>query len=289
MNSHLKGGLLIILSMVVFSTQVIFARFISLDILPLLAYAQIFYMLILLIYMLGWKRETFRINEYKWIMILAGLIWIANQVTYFLSLRLTSAANATLTHYTAPIFAFILAVLLLREKFQWQSLAAIAVSTAGIVLITSGVDLGSEHWIGILLGLASGLCYGILMIVIKIIVQKNPVVTCMFYQGIAALLVLIPFTSQQLPTVADLGYIAALVLGPYLIGVVLYFLGVRYVEGQHIGIIAYVEIFFIILIGYLFFSEIPPAQSWLGGFLIVASGMWIIYQESGNKSSKTAS
>ena len=86
----------------------------------------------------------------------------AKDIPLFLALaaiRLMTMSTAAILLYTSPIWVMILAIIFLKEKFSVQKLIALVLAFAGCVLV-SGFG-GKVTVVGILVGLGSGLGYGL--------------------------------------------------------------------------------------------------------------------------------
>lgn len=108
--------------------------------------------------------------EFRWALVPFGLIFGAMTGMYLGAVKLTTAANAIFLQYTSTFWTIPLSALLLRERPDRRAAAGIALATAGIVAIV-GYGYGSpdrpQEWEGILLGLASGLGYASVTIVMR--------------------------------------------------------------------------------------------------------------------------
>ena len=78
---------------------------------------------------------------------------------YFTAIRLMTMSTAAILLYTSPIWVMILAVIFLKEKFTLQKAIALVLAFAGCILV-SGFG-GKVTVVGILVGLGSGLGYGL--------------------------------------------------------------------------------------------------------------------------------
>jgi drug/metabolite transporter (DMT)-like permease len=65
-----------------------------------------------------------------------------------------------------------------------------------------------------------------------------------------------------------------------ILGVTLYLKGLRHVEAQHAGILAYSEPFIVVLIGMLFYKEELTLKLLIGGIMIIYSGYLILKAEA---------
>lgn len=78
---------------------------------------------------------------------------------YFTAIRLMTMSTAAILLYTSPIWVMVLAIIFLKEKFTVQKLIALILAFAGCILV-SGFG-GKVTVVGILVGLGSGLGYGL--------------------------------------------------------------------------------------------------------------------------------
>ncbi|MBO4680993.1 MAG: EamA family transporter [Clostridiales bacterium] len=78
---------------------------------------------------------------------------------YFTAIRLMTMSTAAILLYTSPIWVMILAVIFLKEKINARKIVSLVLAFAGCVLV-SGFG-GKVTPVGILVGLGSGLSYGL--------------------------------------------------------------------------------------------------------------------------------
>ena len=106
-------------------------------------------------------RKGFKINAKDIPLFLAlGLVSILFfTCCYFTAIRLMTMSTAAILLYTSPIWVMVLAIIFLKEKFSVQKLIALVLAFAGCVLV-SGFG-GKVTVVGILVGLGSGLGYGL--------------------------------------------------------------------------------------------------------------------------------
>ena len=78
---------------------------------------------------------------------------------YFTAIRLMTMSTAAILLYTSPIWVMILAIIFLKEKITARKVIALVLAFAGCVLV-SGFG-GKVTVLGILVGLGSGIGYGL--------------------------------------------------------------------------------------------------------------------------------
>lgn len=232
-------------------------------------------------------RKDFPSGRQAIYLILIAPVSLLNSFTFFFAYQNTSIANAVLTHYTAPVVVAFLAPIFLKEKLTLVIFAAIALSTAGLMIM---LDLslsqflalllaGDRNTIGIIAGLISGIAYGVLIIILRFFAQRfNPIVIT-FFQNASIAIILLPFV--EIPANFTSGLWAFGVMGVIhsTIAPVLYFRGMQEVAANKAAILGYLEPVFAIILGILFLSEAVTYKIFAGGILIFFSGYLTIVKK----------
>ncbi|MDR0876243.1 MAG: DMT family transporter [Clostridiales Family XIII bacterium] len=134
--------------------------------------------------------------------ILGALAYSGVLTCFVLATKLTSAANAILLEYTSPIFAAILAWLILRERLHGYDILAIAGVGVGMWLLMSG-SLSGGHAAGNVIGLGTGVCYAVFVICLRLQKDVSPYET-VFLGNIFTFLIGLPFFFIAPPALASL-------------------------------------------------------------------------------------
>ena len=278
----MRGALLITLAMFIFSGVGPFVRSVALPVPVIICFTSGLAALLLF----GWfafrgALGSLNIGGQRRLIGFAAFSLFANVFCFFQAYRLTTMANAVITHYTAPVFAALLAPLLLGEKWERVTGIALVISTIGLVLIAGDVAPGQAHLAGTALGLASGFFYGFSIVLGKRLLRTLRPPVIMLYQCTLISCMALPFALLEpwnLTAEKLLGlFVYAIVV--CLLAAGLYLRGLRHVEAQHAGILAYSELLFVVVLG-VFLGEIPGARVVTGGLLIAISGFIILRAES---------
>jgi len=217
--------------------------------------------------------------HWKWMIIpalLTGLSWLA----YTYSLLFTSVANAVFLIYTAPVFTVLFAPLMLKEKLELRSIAALVVSLLGTAAIMGYSTLFSTgaSLLGDIIALLGGMTYGFLALFLK----RAPRIILGFPSNVMLsgyiTLALFPLIITSLGQFSWRGILILLALGLFQqsFGATLFHLGLQNVKAQHAGILTYIEPLAATLMAALFLYEGLTWGSILGGFLIMVGGMIIV-------------
>jgi drug/metabolite transporter (DMT)-like permease len=281
-NRHVRGALLITAAMFIFSCIGPFVRAIGLSPAVIILFSSGLAALLLL----GWFAyrgalgSVYIRGQSAWLFV-SALSLFGNVFCFYHSYRLTTMANAVITHYTAPVFAALLAPLLIGEKRERVTGIALIISTTGLVLIAGNIAPGSAHLAGTALGLLSGLFYGISIVVGKRLVGCVRPSVIMLYQSSILVCLALPFALFETwqPAAGSFLLLGGYALVVCLLAPALYLRGLRHVAAQHAGILAYSELLFVVLLGVML-GEQPGANVLAGGLLIAISGWIILRAES---------
>ncbi len=152
-----RGRLLILGAAILWSLAGVFIKFLDLHPLAIVFYRSLFAALVFTPFL---KRAGFRCNG----TIAVSVLTYTAAISAFVSAnKLTSAANAIVLQYTAPIFVFLFSWLVRRESIAKPNLFALFVAMIGIAVISLD-SAGEPEVIGVALALLSGLLFAAYMI-----------------------------------------------------------------------------------------------------------------------------
>jgi len=224
------------------------------------------------------NREPLHIAAYRpalRTLLLLGLAVSATVLLYTYAVQHTTAANAALLVNSAPLYVALLAPLLLREprpRYTWSSLALAGV---GMICLANPArfDIRSDEMGGIGAAALSGLSYGIVMMISRSLRGRVNGLTQNLWSNGMIVLVLLPWALRA-PGHTVLDNLPVLIpLGVFSLGMsyLLYFLGLQRISAQQVSVVSLAEPVFGILMGLIFFAEVPNALGGLGAALILTS------------------
>lgn len=283
-NKAMIGSILIILAGCFWGSMGIFVRkldtygFSSIQIVSIrVTLAALIFALVLLIK----DRAGFRIS-FKDIPLFLGLGFgsiLFFTVCYFTAITMMSLSTAAILLYTSPVWIMIMSALLFHEKLDKRKLIALALAFAGCVLV-SGISGEGIKPIGLLVGLGSGIGYGLYSILGTIALRKYSPYTVTTYTfifaAIGSWIICRPADMfNKFSDSADCGFLIAFCCLTALITAVIPFLaytiGLESVEASKAGIIATIEPMIATLIGIIVFSEPLTFMSGAGILLILSA------------------
>ena len=200
-------------------------------------------------------------------------------ICYFSAITIMPLSTAAILLYTSPIWIMLMSVLFFREKLNRIKLIALALAFAGCVLV-SGISGEGLTLTGLLLGLGSGIGYGLYSILGTIALRKYSPYTVTTYTFLfaAAGSWLVCGAADMTTKFSAADNLIGLLLFCVLTGLVTavipflaYTLGLRTVEASRAGILATIEPLVATLVGIVVFSEPLTLLSGLGIVLILAA------------------
>jgi drug/metabolite transporter (DMT)-like permease len=258
------GRLLIVATALLWSLAGVFIKFLDLPPLTIVFYRSVFAALIFTPFLRG---KDWQISR----PILISVISYTAAISAFVSAnKLTTAANAIVLQYTAPLFVFLYSALVLGEKISRLNGFTLAASMIGVAIIFLS-SAGQPDMAGVLLALLSGALFAAYMLNLRRTQAVSPVYLTWINNAVCALLLLLVVKSQLGLTSTQLGIVA--VMGAVQLGVP-YFLfskGLQTVPLQEASLIALIEPVLNPLWVALTVGEIPSFATLAGGSVIVAA------------------
>lgn len=193
--------------------------------------------------------------------------------------RILPLAEATILGFTCPMFAVVLASLVLREKVGRWRWGAVVLGLLG-VLIMVGPDQGQLPPLGIAVGLGAAFFVALVSIQLRDLGRTEEPIRIVFYFSLLGALLLLPgaiITGEQhgrtewllLAGMGTSGLVTQLLLTAAL----------RYGSVSSVIVMDYSQLVWSTLWGALLFAQFPPAASWVGAPLIIAAGLIIAWRE----------
>ena len=198
-----------------------------------------------------------------------ALAYTATVISFVAATKLTTAANAILLQYTAPVYAALLGAWFLRERVTWLDGATIAMVLGGMAVFFLD-KLTAGGWWGNVLSIGSGVCYASLIVLLRAQKDGSPMESVLLGNGLTALIGL-PFMWQGSPGVS--GWLGLLLMGVFQLGLsyVLYSTAIKHITALEGALIPVVEPILNPLWVFLVIGEAPGRFALLGGAIVLAA------------------
>lgn len=266
----------------VFVRQLSAAEFSAMDVVCIRAYGSVLFLVPGLL-MVNRKLLQIKLRD-SWCFAGTGVFSIVFfSYCYFRNVQVSSAAFASILMYTSPIWVTLLSMIFFKEKMNRWKWVALVMALMGCVLVSGLVGGAGEVSVqGILLGLGSGIGYGLYSIFGRFALNKgyHPM-TVSTYTFLFACVGVLPFVSVS--SIINKFTQEPVLLVPALCMAVLstamsfslYTLGLRYMEPGRAAVLATLEPIVSTVAGVLFYKETMSAAMLVGIVLVLISSVII--------------
>ncbi|MCS7174776.1 DMT family transporter [Pseudothermotoga sp.] len=201
--------------------------------------------------------------------ILAALFYFGTVTLFVTANKFTTAANAILLQYGAPVYVAIFAPLILKEKTKTADWIAIAFALFGMTLFFFD-ELEVKNLFGIVIAVASGVSFALYIIFMRKQKDASPIDSTLLGNILTALVGLPFIFSQSFEFQNVLGIV---LLGTVQLGLsyILYSIAIKYVEALEAILIPIIEPILNPIWVFLAFGEKPGSWALLGGIIVLSS------------------
>lgn len=222
------------------------------------------------------------------LLIISALGGVGSMLLFFYTVQNIPFGSAVVLKYLSPIFAAIMAVFFLKEQVRPIQWGFFFISFVGLILM-KGFDLRIDNF-NLLLGLAGALVTGMTWIVIKKISTSEHPLTVVNYMMVCGTIVagIYCLFNWQTPSNSDLLLLS--------IAGVAGFIGQWFITkafqielASNVAPLKYMEIFFALIVGWIWFGETYSLLSFVGIGLILTGMLLNVFFARGGQHLKGAS
>ena len=283
MKKQNQAKLMLSLSMIIFGTLGLFTRNIAVTSGELALYRAVLASFLLMGYFLVTKQKIdFKaIKKELLLLLFSGMAMGINWILLFEAYKYTTISIATLSYYFAPVIVTVACPFLFRERITKKQIFCFVMSTIGLVLIIGfeGMNGGSNHLFGIMLGLGAAVFYATVILLNKFIKQVEGIHRT-FLQFLSAIVILIPYVfytgGMHLEVLSSKGWICLLLVGLVHTGITycMYFSALKELKGQEVAILSYLDPFVAVVVSVTILGEKMGFWQFLGGLMILGFTLW---------------
>ena len=201
----------------------------------------------------------------------AAIAYAGTVVLFVVANKLTTAANAILLQYTAPVYVALFSPWFLGERARGNDCLSLGAILLGMLLFF-GDQLSLDGYLGNGVALASGFCFGWLTLFLRRH-REESAISALVLGNLLAGLIGLPFMFQSMPDAT--GWIGLLLLGVVQLGLpyVMYALALRHVRAVEGILLPMIEPVLNPLWVFLLLGETPGPLALLGGAIILGAVM----------------
>jgi drug/metabolite transporter (DMT)-like permease len=216
----------------------------------------------------------------KDLLMVRGLLGCAALTCFYFSIVHLPLAEATVIQYTNPVFAAILAGVLLGERFGPRELLGVAASMAGVLLIArpSFLFAGSApiNPVHVVIAVAGALFSATAYVTVRMLRHLDNPLVVVFYFPIVTVPIVLPFAivGWIWPTLAEWGILFGIGTATQIAQVYMT-RGLQLEPAGRATAVGYLQIVFAALWGILLLGEHPDRWSILGATIIIGGTLLV--------------
>ena len=206
-------------------------------------------------------------------------IGLTTMLLAFSSLAYLPLAESTTIGFAAPLFAVMLSALILKEPVGRHRWSAVLIGLVGVIIV---MRPGGTHVpaIGLTLAVLAAFGVGFVTITIRQIGKTEGTQTTVLWFSLLSMLALatlLPFYARAHDPATWVIIVALGLFGGC--GQLCLTASLRYATVPVVVPFDYTQLLWAVLLGWWIFENHPPATTWAGAIVIIASGLYTVYRE----------
>ena len=216
-------------------------------------------------------KSFLNIKPFKYLF-LSGLFLSINWVLFFFAIDIAGVNLAVIIYYSGPIFSIMLAVLFLKEPFSKKLIISILLVIVGVILSVGGVDNFNK---GAFIALLAAISYGLLGFFSKLATLNHSSYKVTAWQIFISIFLTAPFLYFEDFNLTLYTLLIVVVAGVVhtALALFLWYDSLNYIPLSLAGVLAYLDIFFTMILSWIFLAEVPTIEQIIGSILIVIAGV----------------
>src|SRR5690606_6794333 len=146
---------------------------------------------------------------------IAGIMLAVHWVTFFVAVKISGVAIATLGFASFPAFITLCEWLVLRERVSRSEWVILLLVTIGLVMVTPSFDFRDDATIGLAWAIASGLAFALFTIINRKAAAHLSAYQVACWENLVVVLVTLPFSINSFGDIGTLDWIWLGLLGVF--------------------------------------------------------------------------
>jgi drug/metabolite transporter (DMT)-like permease len=214
-----------------------------------------------------------------WMHLLRGVLMVVMLAGFIYSVRTLSLASAYSIFLAEPLIVTALAVPLLGDRVGWRNWIAIAVGLVGVIVMLRP-SASSLVTLGALAAFVAATAYALSVITLRVITRTDSTTSVIVWTvglmtlitGLIAAPHWVPLAREHWKWLAALGLFGA--IGQHLLTEAF-----RSAPPAVVAPFEYTALLWGILIDWTVWNVLPAARVYVGGGIVIASGLYLIWHE----------
>lgn len=214
-----------------------------------------------------------------WMQGLRSFFLFASTVANFFSLKFLQLTETISIAFAMPLLVALASGPMLGEWVGPRRLAAIVVGFIGVLIVTQPSAAGFKP--GVLISIAGVFFYAGYMLCTRKLAGIDDSRVTLFYSNLSGALILTPLLPWFWRTPETVGqWLLIVSLGAYAaFGHWILILAHKRAPAGILAPFVYAQIFWMAILGFLVFGDVPGPATLVGGAIVIASGLYLLYRE----------
>ena len=263
-KERLKGILGVIAASILWSTAGFLIKLVNWNPIAIAGVRSLIASIVILIYL---KKPKITFSKAQVI----GALAMASTMFLFVSAnKMTTAANAILLQFTAPVFVALLSSFILKEKIRKSDWVVIAVVLGGLSLFFLD-KMAPGNLLGNIFAILSGFTFAVMIVSLRFQKDGSPIESTLL-GNVLTFLIALPFLIKS-PMPDGKSMIGLLLLGVFQLGMayILYANAIKRVTAVEGILLNVVEPLFNPIWVFLFIGEAPTRNALIGGLIVLVA------------------
>ncbi|UYO92536.1 DMT family transporter [Pollutimonas sp. M17] len=217
------------------------------------------------------------------VLAMAGFMLAVHWVTFFLSVKISGVAVATLGFASFPAFITLCECIFFKEKISVAEWLILLLVTLGLVLVTPSFDFRDDATIGLAWAILSGLTFALFTLINRRAAARIPAQQVACWENLFVALMTLPFSFPAITQLGALDWLWLAMLGILCTALSHYLLvsSLMVLNARSAGIVIALEPVYAIFFAAVLFAQYPSARALLGGALMVGAIVWSGMRKAG--------
>ncbi|PZV33169.1 DMT family transporter [Mesorhizobium kowhaii] len=217
-----------------------------------------------------------------------GVVGVCAMGLGFFALTRLPLPEAITLNYAQPLLVVVFSSIFLGEAIRVYRWSAVAIGLVGVLIISwpeltllsSDEALDDQEVLGVIAALVAAAISAVAMLLVRNLVQSERTATIVLWFSVTAsvmALLSLPFGWQALTPLQAALLVAAGFCGG--LGQILMTSAYRHAEASVVAPFEYTSMILGVVVGYLVFGDVATLNMLVGGLIVVAAGIFIIWRE----------
>lgn len=206
----------------------------------------------------------------------AGFMLAVHWVTFFIAVKISGVAIATLGFASFPAFITLGEYFLLKEKVSASEWLILLLVTLGLVLVTPSFNFQDDATIGLLWALLSGFSFAAFTLINRRWATHIPAHKVACWENLFVALLTLPFSLATIGQLGTMDWVWLAVLGVMCTALSHFLLvsSLMVLQARSAGIVIALEPIYAIVFAAILFAQYPSVRAVLGGILMISAIVW---------------